>query len=241
MRRVGRAGLLSALTLVLVGSALRRAIRSWGATPEEVAGVLPGDDLVATPDLRLTRAITIGAPAEGVFAWLAQLGQGRGGFYSYDWLENRTGLDVHSADVILPQFQDLKRGDRVPVAPGPTFYGFVVADVVHPSHLVLQMLMHPFTGRPVDPPGSEAAWSIHATWAFALTPIDRASTRLVSRTRVKLRLPVGLRHVYALALEAVELPMQRRMLLGIRERAERREREPNARSSGDAPLVSRGG
>lgn len=225
MRSLGRVGILSAVTVVLVSSALRAAIRNWGASSYEVAAVLPGDDIVATPDLQLTRAITIEAPTEAVFAWLAQLGQGRGGFYSYDWLENRTGLDIHSADAVLPQFQELKKGDRVAVAPGPTFYGFVVADVASPSRLVLQMQMHPFTGRPVEPHGSGAAWSIHATWAFALTPIDRASTRLVSRTRAELGLPFGLKHVYGRVLEAVEFAMERRMLLGIRERAERRERE----------------
>jgi hypothetical protein len=169
----------------------------------------------------LTRAITIAAPPEEVFPWLVQLGQGRGGFYSYDWLENQTGLDIHSADHILPEHQQLTSGDRIPVAPGPPFYGFTVAEVAAPDRLVLEMRIHPFTGLATPPRSAGGNWRLDASWAFVLTPAGSASTRLVTRTRVGLRLPVALALSYGLVLEALALAMERQMLLGIRERAER--------------------
>jgi hypothetical protein len=89
----------------------------WGATGEERGAALDGDDLIANPDLMATRAITVHAPAAQVWPWIAQLGQGRGGFYSYDTLENLVGCDIHSADRIVPQWQDLKVGDQVKLHP----------------------------------------------------------------------------------------------------------------------------
>jgi hypothetical protein len=222
MRHAARyAGLAAAAAAVPVLLRARTRASHWGATPDEVAAALPGDPLVRDPGLVTTRAITIAAPPEAVFPWLDQLGQGRGGFYSYDWLENRTGLDIHSADRILAEHQHLHTGDRVPVAPGPDFYGFTVAEVAAPDRLVLRMRVHPFTGRPTGLQAAGSRWLLDASWAFALRPIEPASTRLLTRTRVALRLPAGLAHLYRLVLEVLELVMERRMLLGIRERAER--------------------
>src|SRR5450759_2138223 len=89
----------------------------WGATDQESRGPLPGDDLLANPDLAATRAITVRAPADQVWPWIAQLGQGRGGFYSYDALENLIGCDIRSADRVVPEWQDVKVGDEVKLAP----------------------------------------------------------------------------------------------------------------------------
>jgi len=227
MRRV--VGFAALPAAVLVGVCLMRAraaIQHWGATGDEAGRALPGDDLVPEPDVTLTRAITIRTPPERVFPWLAQLGQGRGGFYSYDWLENRAGLDIRSADHIVPGLQVLEPGDRIAVAPGPPFYGFLVADVAAPVRLVLRMTIHPFTGVQIRPEASARGWSLDATWAFTLTPVSGSSTRLVTRTRARLRLPVGLAQAYGAAFRAVELVMERRMLLGIRERAEAVEPRP---------------
>ena len=74
---------------------------------------LPGDELITAPDLTATRAITVRAPAGQVWPWVAQLGQGRGGFYSYDFLENLVGYDIHSADRVVAEWQDIKTGDKV--------------------------------------------------------------------------------------------------------------------------------
>jgi len=83
----------------------------WGATAEEATKTLPGDDLLVEPDLASTRAISINAPTDAVWPWLAQMGSGRGGVYTYDWIENLLGLQMHSVDVVLPQFQEIKVGD----------------------------------------------------------------------------------------------------------------------------------
>jgi hypothetical protein len=85
----------------------------WGATDAESDGPLPGDDLIASPDLTATRAIAVRAAAEQIWPWIAQLGQGRGGFYSYDFLENLFGCDIHSADRIVREWQDVQIGDEV--------------------------------------------------------------------------------------------------------------------------------
>ena len=95
----------------------RRWQLRWGATVEESGEILPGDDLISDPDLAATRAITVGAAAGQVWPWIAQLGQGRGGFYSYDFLENLAGCDIHSADQIVPGWQDVGVGDQIRLAP----------------------------------------------------------------------------------------------------------------------------
>ena len=95
----------------------RRWQLRWGATVQESGEPLPGDHLIADPDLTATRAITVGAPAGQVWPWIAQLGQGRGGFYSYDFLENLAGCDIYSADRIVPEWQDAGVGDEIKLAP----------------------------------------------------------------------------------------------------------------------------
>jgi hypothetical protein len=178
---------------------------------------------VTEPDLQTTRAVTIQASPEAVFPWLAQPGQGRGGFYSYDWLENAPGLNlgITSADRILPELQDLKPGDRIPIAPGPPFYGYVVAEVRPPAALVLRTRMHPFAGVYLEPTEAMERALIDSTWAFSLQPVDTDATRLIARNRASIRVPPGLGLAHRLGLEAVYFAMERRMLLGIRERAER--------------------
>ena len=85
----------------------------WGATEEELNMSLPGDGLVQNPKLNATHAITINAPVRDVWPWLVQVGQNRGGFYSYTWLENLVGCEMRNADQIVPEWQELKVGDEV--------------------------------------------------------------------------------------------------------------------------------
>jgi hypothetical protein len=96
---------------------MRRWQLGWGTTGQEAGVPLPGDGLIANPGLTATRGITIGAPAGQVWPWIAQLGQGRGGFYSYDFLENLVGCDIHSADRIGSEWQEVEAGDQVRLAP----------------------------------------------------------------------------------------------------------------------------
>jgi hypothetical protein len=96
-------------------------LRPWllrgGATADEATAALPGDDIVARPRTTSTRAVTIAADPADVWPWLAQLGQGRGGMYSYDLLENLFGADIHTADRVMPELQAIKPGDRIRLFP----------------------------------------------------------------------------------------------------------------------------
>lgn len=190
--------------LVAAGVALLRA-RSlrWGASDEELTMVLPGDELVPDADLTATRAVVVNAGADDVWPWIAQLGQGRGGFYSYDVLENLVGLDIHSADRIVPEWQGIDVGDVVRFHPE----GGMTAAVVQPGRaLVLR------GGMPGTPPFDFA-------WAFVMRGQPDGTTRLVVRERYRY-----LRWWAPLLVEPVELislVMSRRMLRGIKERAQR--------------------
>ena len=106
-------GSIAAAYILLVRPRLLR----WGATEEETEEPLPGDDLIAHPHLVATRAIAIHAPSADVWPWIAQLGQGRGGFYSYDFLENLLGCHIHSADRVVPEWQQVSVGEQVKLAP----------------------------------------------------------------------------------------------------------------------------
>ena len=111
LRKTMLVGASVAAAGVVVWAALRPRFLAWGATCDEVVRSLPGDDLVANPLYVTTRAITVKALPAAVWPWLVQLGQNRGGFYTYDALENLMGLDIHSAGSIRPEWQDLHAGE----------------------------------------------------------------------------------------------------------------------------------
>jgi hypothetical protein len=116
----GAGALVTGVAAAVYPALLRARCLTWGATPEEVGRQMPGDDLLPEPDLLATRAVTVAAQSSAIWPWLVQMGSGRGGAYTYDWIENLFGLGMHSADEILPQFQDLEVGDVLPVGPkGP--------------------------------------------------------------------------------------------------------------------------
>jgi hypothetical protein len=194
---------------------LRPRLLAWGATPAESAGPLPGDDLVRAR-WQTTRAVPIAAPPEDVWPWLVQLGFGRAGWYSYDWLERAAGAgdfaEGGSAWSVLPAFQSLAAGDSVPLSPD----GGLTAVVVDPPRaLVLRMTMNALTGAPARG-GDRVAldWS----WAFVLVPVGPGSCRLLARVRADYR-PRALGLLIPLLLEPVHLLMERAMLRGIRQRA----------------------
>ena len=178
----------------------------WGATDQEVGDSLPGDDLIPNADMIATRAITIHAAANHVWPWIAQLGQGRGGFYSYDRLENLVGCNIHSSDRILLELQDIEVGDEIRLAPQ---VGLVVAFVEQGRSLVL---------RGGISMGKRAA-PYDFTWAFTLREEPDETTRLLVReryayTRAWARLIVE-------PTEVLSFVMSQKMLRGIRDRAER--------------------
>ncbi len=187
----------------------------WGATDDEILRALPGDDLVPYPKLNATHAITIDAPVTEVWPWLVQIGQGRGGFYSYDWLENAMGLEIHNADRILPEFQDLKVGDKVPLSPDG--FGIPVAILKPCRALVLH------GDSRLDPnaiPELRPGDFVSASWGWLLEQVDERRTRLVERWRADWN-PSPQNTVFMRALlEPGAFLMERKMLLGIKERAE---------------------
>lgn len=155
--------LLSAIYLL----AIRTSALRWGATAEEVARSMPGDDLVSSPSFRATRGITIQGRPEDIWPWLVQIGYGRAGFYGYDLIENLgSGSGIRSADSILPELQHPKAGDVLPIS--------AVASLVFDS-------IHP---------GSSLTWRADTTpsdgsFTWALYPVDEHHTRLISRIRFR--------------------------------------------------------
>jgi hypothetical protein len=179
--------------------------RNWGASREESDGHLDGDELIACADLTATRAITIRAPAAQIWPWIAQLGQGRGGFYSYDFLENLVGCDIHSADRVVPAWQDVRVDDAVGLAPHVTL---AVARVQPGRSLVLR------GGVPL----ANAAPPYDFTWTFALRDRPDGTTRLLVRERYAYAKPWA-RLVVEL-VDPISFVMSQKMLRGIRDRAE---------------------
>ncbi|MFC3961572.1 SRPBCC family protein [Nocardia jiangsuensis] len=178
---------------------LRRPCLTWGATDEEVAAAMPGDELLPDAGIVATRAVTVDAPPAAIWPWLVQLGPGRGGAYTYDWIENLFGLDMHSADTVLPQFQELAAGDTIALGSGPTMRAMVVEPE---RHLVFA--------------ADDRSW----IWAFGLSPFG-SGTRLVSRNRIAAATSAPGRLLTTLVMEPGSLLMERKMLLGIKARAER--------------------
>jgi hypothetical protein len=167
---------------------------------------LAGDQLLPDADLTAARAVTVRAAAAGVWPWIAQLGQGRGGFYSYDFLENLVGCDIHSADRIVPEWQAINVGDQVNLHPE---VGLLVA-LVDPERVLVLRGGVPMGRTP--PP-------YDFTWAFILRPGPAGASRLLVRERYSYSCRWDL-----LLVEPVELISfvgSQRMLRGIRERAER--------------------
>jgi hypothetical protein len=187
--------------------------RNWGATDAEVAMALPGDELTPPPAEQNTRAITIAAPPHEVWPWLVQMGADRGGFYSYTWLENLFGLDIHNADRIVEEWQQLAVGDWVWAARNRS--GGWVVELIEPNAALVMKTADPKLGRAIS---RDAGIGLEFQWTFALLPTPPGGTRLLIRERTAygrrltrwLMAPVGL----------VSFVMTRKMLDGIRVRAE---------------------
>jgi hypothetical protein len=208
----------------------------WGATDEEVARRLPGDELVGRPHWNATRAVTVAATPEQIWPWLLQLGWGRAGWYGYDWVDNG---GRPSAWALLPEHQHLEVGKDFPMSPFTSMYCVAFEE---PRWML-------WRGRPEvsDPSGPSADLSSgpvpesagHAqsagdaasgdraqrfvtsggTWVWYLEPADERHTRLITRMRDQYRWtsPVI---ATQLAVDVFDFPFMRKVLLGIKERAE---------------------
>ncbi len=190
--------------LIIVGAAaglyfrfLRRWHLHWGATPQEVSGEVAGDELMPRPDIVATRVVEIDAPASAIWPWLVQMGPGRGGAYTYDWIERRLGIDIRNTDRVIPELQHLMVGDEITM-PG---YAMRVERLDPGQAMVVRSSNH--------------AW----VWSFELRPAN-GHTRLISRNRFDTAaLPVKDKLAYPI-IEPGSWVMERKMLLTIKERAE---------------------
>jgi hypothetical protein len=191
--------------LFLFAPLYRRRHLRWGATDAEVAEAMPGDDHVADPSFDATRAITIGAPPEKVWPWLVQIGYGKAGFYSYDLFDNAARP---SAERILPEYQEPKVGDWVPMASKVNETTAFKISAFEPNRWMLW-----------EKPDS--------TWAWRLVPLEGARTRLITRLRDRYTWRSSpLNALLSLILmEFADFPMMRKLLLNLRTRAERLQRE----------------
>jgi hypothetical protein len=174
-------------------------LQSWGASPDEIGGAMPGDELIQAPPMNATRSITIAAPPTSVFPWLVQMGFGRAGWYSYDWIDN---LGRTSSKAILPEYQVLRSGDPVPGGP----IEFHAALVRHPDEQRPGRFVLDYRNR-----------RLQFTLAFEARQ-HQGGTRLVSRARAKILTPGGT--LFARLLEFGDGVMVRRQLVNIRSRAE---------------------
>jgi hypothetical protein len=176
---------------------LRRRILNWGATESESASLLAGDELLEPADRVATRAISIDAPAAAVWPWVAQMGPApRGGAYTYDWIENLLGLDMHSVDRVLAEFQRPEVGDTISFG----------------SRRMRLERVDPDRG--LSWRSADGNW----VWTFVIAP-HADGTRLISRNSY--RLPTIAARLGMLPMEPASLVMERKMLRGIKQRAER--------------------
>jgi hypothetical protein len=189
---------------------VRTPVLTWGATDEEAARTLPGDDLLEDAAVVSTRAITIDAPPAAVWPWLVQMGSGRGGAYTYDWVENLFGLGMRSADTIHAEWQDLKVGD---VIPGKASLQGMRVEVLEPERALVSR-------------SEDGTW----VWAFVLEDLG-SRTRLLSRNRIAMPDPSLGDRVGMAVMEPGSLVMERKMLHGIKDRAERLVAHPELAAS----------
>jgi hypothetical protein len=191
------------LVLVLIGLGFVGLYRpwqlNWGATDKEVDERMPGDEIVPRPTFNATRAITIGASPEAIWPWIVQIGFGRAGWYSYDFLDN---MGRHSAERIVPELQAIEVGDLVPLGPGENA-GMRVKEFVPTRSILWWDEKNQLT-----------------TWAWALNTMPDGRTRLVTRVRSRASRGHPASAIWLLLVELADFPMMRKCLLGIKRRAE---------------------
>jgi hypothetical protein len=196
-----------AVPVWVASPALRRWHMRWGATRAEIAAPMPGDDVVPGAQFNATRAISIGTLPERVWPWIVQLGYGRGGFYTYDLLDN---AGVPSADRVVDEYQDLKVGDLVPMF--HETHGLAIAYKVDSFARNDWML---WVHRPHENESPDS------TWSWRLTTLPGGGTRLVTRMKQDYRWETPRLAAFNLILmEFGDFAMERRMLMGIKVRAE---------------------
>ena len=244
--------------IVLAGAALssialvgflagRRLFSTWGVVPIEGQLTLPGDDLVPEPTMSDTRGITIDAPPSAVWPWLAQLGFGRGGWYSYDAMD----MKGSSADTILTEHQALAVGDTVPTDP----HGGFEVRVLEPERALVLVVDNEIVARrpdqarinAVSTPGLAASGrfmqasmppEFAVSWAIVLQPLAGGRTRLIERVRAVYGSTTRGTRAFAPLLGFGVFLMTRRQMLGLAARATRYAADPLAQVPATTPAVA---
>lgn len=191
---------------------LRKTRSHWGVDEAIAREPRPGDDLVPAPVWAWTHGVEIDAAPERVWRWIAQIGADRGGFYSYQWLENLAGCGLRNADAVH-QAWELELGDELLLHPN-----------IPPLRIVRLDRGHYFVAHAPLDQGARARgepWAV-ASWLFAVEPLPGGRTRLLTRYRLACSADVATRLALGPALlEPIGFAMDRRMLLGVKERVER--------------------
>ena len=220
---------------------VRPQLQRWGATEAEAAEPLPGDGLVPAPRFASTRAISIAAPPSSVWPWLVQIGEGRGGLYSYDALERLVGLGMESADVIVGELQDLAPGDTIRLAPigGPDGLAMIVDRLEAPGLLVLRSGAPGRGADDGDEPEALRAGDYFtalpaATWTLVLRDLGDGATRLLSRWRMTWAPSATADLFNGVLVEPLHFALEEKMLRGIRDRVERGDARPVGSSEAPA-------
>ncbi len=188
----------------------------WGATHLDGIAHLPGDALSPYASAVVTHAANINAPAEAVWSWIVQIGQDRSGFYSYSFLENLVGCDMHNTFRIVPEWQQRAIGDTVWLGSPKRFGGRarMIAAVVEPMRALV-------LATPADWELIRAGKDgLCATWAFVLQRKGLNTTRLIARQRSAANLTLWDRVVNYFFWEPAHFVMERKMLLTLKKLAE---------------------
>lgn len=184
---------------------------SWGTRGTEASDPLPGDEFVPNPKWSYTYGIDIAAPPESIWPWIAQIGQRRGGFYSYQTLENMVGCRISNTTEILPEYQHPEVGDEIllhPTAPPMRI------EIAEPPHTLVLF------GSPADT-NDGSSWGM-STWQFSVRPGKAGRSRLLTRGRSDFSFGWAARLAYGrFPIEPITYVMSRKMLLEIRRLAER--------------------
>ena len=191
---------------------------SWGATDEELARPWPGDEFVPVPRGGFTHGITIRALASRVWPWVAQIGQGKGGFYSYEFLENLAGCEIHNADRLVPEWQDVKVGDLLRLHPAAA----VPVELVEPGRcFVMHGVINTTTGEGAAGGATPSQDFVNVSWLFYVEDVP-GSSRFISRWRVDYEPGFKNEVMYGrYGLEPIAAVMDFKMLKGVKQRAER--------------------
>jgi hypothetical protein len=204
---IGRGVALAFVGYLAVLVVLRPWHMRWGVTTAELRSVLPGDERQPSPArYRIDHGVTVNAPRDSVWAWVSQLGQDRGGFYSYAWLERLIGDDIRNANHVVPAWGERQVGDLVRATQPDYLGGRFGRDI----------------GWRIDQFEPNRVMVLHGWGAFIVQPVDERTTRLIVRTRGDGTPNVALAPFGFLVFEPAHFIMERGMLLGIKARAEGR-------------------